>query len=91
MCIEEKSTEYHIGRIIYFINHPEEIKDIIIDNLCMDYYIFPSPIIVDGNHRFVASLYLNEKGKMNKIHCRYGGRVDLLDYLTGDSNECPEE
>lgn len=91
LCIENKSTEWHIGRIIYFINHPEEIRDIEIDNLCIDSYIFPAPTIIDGNHRFMAAMWLNDQGKMNKIHCIYGGRLDLLDYLTGKSDKCPDE
>lgn len=30
--LEQRSREWHIGRIIYFINHPMEIRDIEIDN-----------------------------------------------------------
>lgn len=91
LCMESKSTEWHIGRIIYFINHPEEIRDIEIDNVCVDNYILPAPTIIDGNHRFMAAMWLNDQGKMDKVHCMYGGRMDLLDYLTGKTNECPEE
>ena len=91
LCMENKSTEWHIGRIIYFINHPEEIKDIEIDNICVDNYILPAPTIIDGNHRFMAAMWLNYKGKMDKVHCMYGGRIDVLDYLTGKSNEIPDE
>ena len=39
--LEQKSREWHIGRIIYFINHPIEIKDIEIDNECSDNFILP--------------------------------------------------
>ena len=91
MCMESKSTEWHIGRIVYFINHPEKIRDIEIDNLYSENYIFPVPTIIDGNHRFMAAMWLNDQGKMNKVHCRYGGRMDLLDYLTGKISECPDE
>lgn len=28
---------------------------------------------------------------MDKVHCRYGGREDILDYLTGKSNEYLQE
>lgn len=89
LCMENKLTDWHIGRVIYFINHPEEIRDIEIDNLCIDNYILPSPIIVDGNHRFMAAMWLSDRGLKQKIHCRYGGRLDLLDYLSGKSDECP--
>ena len=42
--LERRSRDWHIGRIIYFINHPEEIKDIEIDNECIDNYILPSAV-----------------------------------------------
>lgn len=90
-CIENKSTEWHIGRILYFINHPNEIRDIEVDNVCDYNYISPIPVIVDGNHRFVAAMWLHDQGKMDRVHCQYGGRQDLLNYLTGDSDELPEE
>ncbi len=90
-CLEERTTEWHIGRILYFVNHPEEIKDIEIDNLCEDNYILPIPVIIDGNHRFMATMWLNNQGLLKKVYCRYGGRTDVLDYLTGETNICPEE
>ncbi len=80
-------TDLSWGRI----NHPEEIRDIEIDNVCVDNYILPAPTIIDGNHRFMAAMWLNDQGKMDKVHCMYGGRMDLLDYLTGKTNECPDE
>ncbi len=88
---EARTTEWHIRRIIYFINHPEEIRDIGLDNFCYEDYIFPIPVIEDGNHRILAAMWLNEHGKMEKVHCLYGGRLDLLDYLTGKIDECPDE
>lgn len=91
LCQKTKSTEWHIRRILYFIFHPQEIKDIDIDNVCYEGYIFPAPTIVDGNHRFMAAMWLNNHGKMNKVHCTYGGRLDVLDYLTGETDICPEE
>lgn len=91
LCLESKSTEWHVGRIIYFIKHPEEIRDIEIDNVCYDGYIFPVPTIIDGNHRFMAAMWLRDQGRMEKVHCRYGGRMDVLDYLIGAVDECPYE
>ena len=84
--LEQKSREWHIGRIIYFINHPTEIRDIEIDNDCFDGHILPQPIIVDGWHRFVAARWLYDQCKLSKIHCRYGGRMDVLDYLQGKTD-----
>ncbi len=89
--IKSKSTKWHIGRVLYFINHPDEIVNIDVDNLCAGLDILPIPIITDGNHRFVAAIYLHSQGKMNMVHCRYGGRIDLLNYFRGDSECCPED
>lgn len=81
--LERRSRDWHIGRIIYFINHPDEIRDIDIDNECDGKYILPKPVIVDGWHRYAAARWLYDQGKLTKIHCRYGGRVDVLEYLQG--------
>lgn len=81
--LEQKSREWHIGRIIYFINHPTEIRDIEIDNDCFDGHILPQPIIVDGWHRYAAARWLYDQCKLSEIHCRYGGRMDVLKYLQG--------
>lgn len=83
IVFEPKSKEWHIGRIIYFINHPDEIKNIEIDNACINGDILPLPIIIDGHHRFAAAQWLQHKGKMCRIHCLYGGRIDVLEYLQG--------
>lgn len=84
--LEQKSREWHIGRIIYFINHPMEIRDIEIDNECSGNIILPQPIIVDGWHRYAAARWLYDQGKLTEIHCRYGGRVDVLEYLQGKTD-----
>lgn len=89
--LEQKSREWHIGRIIYFINHPIEIKDIELDNECSDNFILPQPVIIDGWHRYVAARWLYDQGKLSEIHCRYGGREDLLLYLKGETDEFLEE
>lgn len=82
--LEQKSRDWHIGRIIYFINHPNEIRNIEIDNECSnDGFILPQPFIVDVWHRYVAARWLYDQGKLTKIHCMYGGRVDILEYLQG--------
>lgn len=47
-----KSDAYHIQRIIYFINHPKEISNIL---LFENVHGFD---IVDGAHRLMAALYL---------------------------------
>lgn len=89
--LERYSRDWHIGRIIYFIKHPEEIRDIEIDNECNNGYILPQPVIVDGWHRYVAARWLFDQEKLFTIHSRYGGRLDILEYLQGKSNKYPSE
>lgn len=85
-CVRTKSREWHIGRIIYFINHVNEIRDIEIDNECSGGVILPQPIIIDGWHRYAAARWLYDQGKLTEIHCKYGGRVDVLEYLQGKTD-----
>ena len=85
--LEQKSREWHIGRILYFINHPNEIRDIQIDNQCSYGYILPQPIIIDGWHRYAAARWLYDQDRLSEIHCRYGGRMDVLEYLQGKIRE----
>lgn len=86
-----RDNEYHMSRILYFVNHPEEIKDIEIDNKYWwdkySHYIYPTSRIVDGWHRLSASLYLNFK----ELEVVYDGRIDVLSYLTGECEEAPTE
>ena len=89
--LEKRSRDWHIGRILYFIKHPNEIRDIEIDNECSNGWILPQPVIVDGWHRYAAARWLFDQGKLFEIHCRYGGRLDVLDYLKGNISECPDE
>ena len=85
--LTQKSRDWHIGRIIYFINHPSEIRGIEIDNECFDGSILPQPVIVDGWHRYAAGRWLYDQGKLMEIHCKYGGRMDVLEYLQGKTDD----
>lgn len=89
--LEQRTRDWHIGRIIYFIKHPDEIRDIEIDNECSGGYILPQSVIVDGWHRYAAARWLFDQGKLCEIHCIYGGRMDVLQYLQGTINEYPNE
>ena len=84
--MDEWNKRDHIERILYFIDYPEKIDAIHIDNKCVDSQIYPIPFIEDGQHRFLASAYRKEK----YIPVIYSGRIDLLDYLKGDSDIKPE-
>ena len=85
--LESRNKDWHIARIIYFINHPEEIRDIKIENVWEGGNILPIPVITDGLHRFIAAKYLYDCGKLTTIHCLYSGLDDVLDYLKGDTHE----
>ena len=89
--LEHKTRDWHIGRILYFIKHPNEICNIEIDNECDNGYILPQPVIVDGWHRYAAARWLFDQGKLDKIHCRYGGRSDVLEYLKGNTDKYPSK
>lgn len=77
---------YHIGRILYFVRTgiPDPIE---IDNVCSGNRIQPVPILLDGHHRLYAAILRRDE----TIPCRYGGRVDLLEWLTGASDRMPED
>lgn len=83
--------KWHIGRILYFINHPEEIEFIDIGNVNDGDFLLPAPLIIEGNHRFLAARWLFAHGedKIKEIYCSYKGRKDVLEYLTGKSNKIP--
>ena len=53
-----------------------------------------NPTLVDQmayRKDFVFAMWEHDQGKMEKVHCMYGGRIDLLDYLTGNTEEQPLE
>ena len=85
--LESRNKDWHIARIIYFINHPEEIRDIKIENVVEGGNILPIPVIIDGLHRFIAAKYLYDRGKLTTIHCIYIGQDDVLNWLKGDIHE----
>lgn len=84
--LEEKPLDWHIGRVVYFIKHPYEIKGIEIDNKCSNGSILPIPVIVDGWHRYIAARWLYKQGQIEKVSCLYGGRMDVLAYLKGETD-----
>ena len=69
--IDTYDYRWHCRRVKYFINHPEEINEIEID----EYEICEYGIIGDGNHRFVASVYLG----IEEIPCIYDGDIDFFE------------
>jgi len=70
----EQTKEWHLGRIKYFVNNPNFITPITIDDNCCG-----NVQIIDGNHRYLAKLILNH----GKIDCSYSGLVSTLEHLKG--------
>jgi len=81
----EFTKEENVGRILYFINHPNKITPILIDNFCNSGMPSSEAIIVDGTHRLSAAIYLG----LNKIDIEYSGLECTLDYLTGKIDKNP--
>lgn len=81
--------KWHIGRIIYFINHPNEIEHIIIANVHDENFCFPTALIIEGYHRFFAAMWLYKNNKITEVYCSYKGRDDIFYYLNGKDNKKP--
>lgn len=90
--IKNRDINYHLKRVIYFINHPDEIINIKIkspwwiENNIL--YSYPHLVIEDGYHRIAAGFYLGLK-KINMINYDYI-RLDIKKYITGETNEKPK-
>lgn len=78
---------WDLGRIRYFydqIKAGQKIDPIDVDNQCSHGRVHPVPIVLDGHHRLIAAVVARAR-----IPVSYGGRVDLLDYLTGKRRHPP--
>lgn len=76
------------GRIRFFYERlqiGETLDAIEVDNVCAFGQIYPEPVVLDGHHRLAASHLAGAP----TILANYGGRIDLLRYLTGKSRTCP--
>jgi hypothetical protein len=81
---------YHYGGVRYFQTRYEkrlEVDPIEIDNSCNGGRVQPLPVVIDGHHRLLGALLAGQE----KIECYYSGRVDVLEYLKGECESCPEE
>lgn len=80
---------WHAGRVRHLYERilggwePDPIE---IDNVCSGGAVYPIPIVEDGHHRLIAA----GLAARPSIQATYGGRVDLLNYLTGKTNRCPQ-
>ena len=82
-----RSKEYHIARVVWFVRHQDEIRGISVDNLCDNNHIYPTIVIKDGYHRFMAARIC----KMDKIKVEYKGREDVERYLQGRKKTPPKK
>ncbi len=76
------------GRVRFFYEQilaGSTLDAIEIDNACDGGRIYPVPILLDGHHRLAASHLAGAR----TIRVSYGGRVDLLRYLSGARKTCP--
>jgi hypothetical protein len=86
---KQPTRAWDYGRIRHFYEcllTGEPLDAIEVDNECAFGQIYPVPILLDGHHRLAASHLAGAP----IILVNYGGRLDLLRYLTGKRETCPE-
>jgi hypothetical protein len=78
----------HAARIRYLMQDPEALETpISLDCVCYGMHVAAIPDLLDGHHR----LFAHEALGYNVVRASFGGRLDLLDYLTGLTDTKPEE
>jgi hypothetical protein len=85
---KQPTRAWDYGRIRHFYERllaGETLNAIEVDNECDHGQIYPVPVLLDGHHRLAASHLAGTR----IILASYGGRVDLLRYLTGARKTCP--
>ena len=85
---KQPTRAWDYGRIRFFCEQllaGVTLDAIDVDNECGDEFIYPEPVLLDGHHRLAASHLAGVK----IILANYGGRIDLLRYLTGARKTCP--
>ena len=85
---KQPSRAWDYGRIRHFYElllAGDQLDAIEVDNECEWGRIYPVPVLLDGHHRLAASHLAGAP----IIRVNYGGRIDLLRYLTGKRKTCP--
>ena len=87
---KQPTRAWDYGRIRHFYERllaGDTLDAIEVDNACDGGRSYPDPelVLIDGHHRLAAARLAGAK----VILARYGGRVDLLRYLTGARRTCP--
>lgn len=87
---EDRDEAYHRRRLATFVRQirsGQALEPIPIDNKCWGGYISPCPIVLDGHHRLGAAILADAP----TLLIDYGGRLDVLKWLTGQTDEPPED
>lgn len=85
---KQPTRAWDYGRIRHFYERLLDgatLDAIEVDNECDFGRIYPVPVLIDGHHRLAAS----HLAGTTIIPVSYGGRIDLLRYLTGARKTCP--
>lgn len=85
---KQPTRAWDYGRIRYFYEQLLAgctLDAIEVDNACDWGRIYPIPVLLDGHHRLAAARLAGTR----TIRVSYGGRLDLLRYLTGARKTCP--
>ena len=84
---EDWPTEKHAGRIRFLMTSMKDMgTPIVLDSRCNHGYVYAEPVMLDGWHRYFAHRALGSE----KIPVAFSGRVELADYLRGDTDERPD-
>ena len=87
---KKPTRAWDYGRVRHFYERllaGETLDAIQVDNKCDGGHIYPVPVLLDGHHRLAASHLAGAP----IILVSYGGRLDLLRYLTGARKTCPPQ
>lgn len=87
--MDQRNREYHVGRIAWFVNLLRRdiyVDPIEVDNECHGMHILPQVVLLDGHHRLAAAALIDHP----VLPMTYGGRADVLDWLTGRRDRVPE-
>jgi hypothetical protein len=85
---KQPTRAWDYGQIRFFYEAllaGKKLDAIEVDNECEHGRIYPVPVLLDGHHRLAAAHLAGAR----IILASYGGRVDLLRYLTGARKTCP--
>lgn len=71
---------YHASRVRHFMDHPDTIQPICVDNEFLGTLSSAAVVVVtDGHHRLIAAAYLG----WVMINAEYGGLVSIGEWLKG--------